>query len=192
MGRGDADGRHGPPLTLLPQVLPISSGDEDKLVTADLTDLAQDWLDAEVPLPNHGIALVSGGAKIGIDGKEAVHPAELEVIPTLAVGIVTPDKIAPGQTYTFENMNVISNMLVGGVLGVQFDASLIGNADVGAAMTVGTDMAVGDDMTVFGNLSVAGMINKGGGGFEIDHPLDPANKYLVHAFVESPDMKKRP
>ena len=23
----------------------------------------------------------------------------------------------------------------------------------------------------------------------IDHPLDPANKYLYHSFVESPDMK---
>jgi hypothetical protein len=25
--------------------------------------------------------------------------------------------------------------------------------------------------------------------FRIDHPLDPANKYLVHTAVESPDMK---
>ena len=25
--------------------------------------------------------------------------------------------------------------------------------------------------------------------FKIDHPLDPANKYLYHSFVESPDMK---
>jgi len=27
------------------------------------------------------------------------------------------------------------------------------------------------------------------GFFKIDHPLDPANKYLKHSFVESPDMK---
>jgi hypothetical protein len=40
-----------------------------------------------------------------------------------------------------------------------------------------------------GNLSVLGTVTKGGGGFQIDHPLDPANKYLVHSFVESPDMK---
>jgi hypothetical protein len=25
--------------------------------------------------------------------------------------------------------------------------------------------------------------------FKIDNPLDPANKYLCHSFVESPDMK---
>lgn len=33
-----------------------------------------------------------------------------------------------------------------------------------------------------------GSITKGSGTFEIDHPLDPANKYLYHSFVESPDM----
>ncbi|KPL03678.1 MAG: hypothetical protein AMJ73_05825 [candidate division Zixibacteria bacterium SM1_73] len=32
-------------------------------------------------------------------------------------------------------------------------------------------------------------MSKGGGGFKIDHPLDPQNKYLYHSFVESPDMK---
>jgi len=30
--------------------------------------------------------------------------------------------------------------------------------------------------------------HRGGGGFKIDHPLDPENKYLIHSFVESPDM----
>jgi hypothetical protein len=27
------------------------------------------------------------------------------------------------------------------------------------------------------------------GAFQIDHPLEPESKYLVHSFVESPDMK---
>jgi hypothetical protein len=39
-----------------------------------------------------------------------------------------------------------------------------------------------------GNLSIAGNMSKAGGSFKIDHPLDPANKYLYHSFVESPDM----
>ena len=39
-----------------------------------------------------------------------------------------------------------------------------------------------------GNVHVAGNLSKGGGSFQIDHPLDPANKYLYHSFVESPDM----
>jgi len=32
-------------------------------------------------------------------------------------------------------------------------------------------------------------LEKAGGSFKIDHPLDPANKYLHYSFVESPDMK---
>ncbi|MCP9752284.1 hypothetical protein [Ferruginibacter sp. HRS2-29] len=39
-----------------------------------------------------------------------------------------------------------------------------------------------------GNVQVTGSIAKGSGTFKIDHPLDPANKYLYHSFVESPDM----
>ena len=39
-----------------------------------------------------------------------------------------------------------------------------------------------------GSVSVAGNLYKSGGSFKIDHPLDPANKYLSHSFVESPDM----
>src|SRR5580658_3116487 len=38
-------------------------------------------------------------------------------------------------------------------------------------------------------VAVVGTLSKGGGSFMIDHPLDPANKYLYHSFVESPDMK---
>jgi hypothetical protein len=53
---------------------------------------------------------------------------------------------------------------------------------------------IGGGTTVFtvdasGNGYFAGNLSKGGGSFKIDHPLDPANKYLSHSFVESPDMK---
>ena len=41
----------------------------------------------------------------------------------------------------------------------------------------------------FGNVYVSGRLSKAAGGFEIDHPLDPAHKFLQHSFVESPDMK---
>lgn len=40
-----------------------------------------------------------------------------------------------------------------------------------------------------GKVRVVGVLEKPGGGFKIDHPLDPENKYLIHSFVESPDMK---
>ena len=38
------------------------------------------------------------------------------------------------------------------------------------------------------DLNVTGWFSKGAGSFKIDDPLDPANKYLLHSFVESPDM----
>ena len=41
-----------------------------------------------------------------------------------------------------------------------------------------------------GNVGVNGLLEKfGGSTFKIDHPLDPARKYLSHSAVESPDMK---
>jgi len=43
-------------------------------------------------------------------------------------------------------------------------------------------------LQVEGDADVTGSISKGGGSFRIDHPLDPAGKYLYHSFVESPDM----
>jgi hypothetical protein len=40
-----------------------------------------------------------------------------------------------------------------------------------------------------GNVRITGNLQKAGGSFKIDHPLDLANKYLSHSSVESPDMK---
>ena len=39
-----------------------------------------------------------------------------------------------------------------------------------------------------GPVHVNGALSKSSGSFKIDHPLDPANRYLYHSFVESPDM----
>jgi hypothetical protein len=39
-----------------------------------------------------------------------------------------------------------------------------------------------------GNVDVTGTITAGTKDFKIDHPLDPANKYLVHSSVESSEM----
>jgi hypothetical protein len=49
-------------------------------------------------------------------------------------------------------------------------------------------LSVVNNVSMNQNLNVHGTITKGGGSFKIDHPLDPANKYLSHSFVESPDM----
>ncbi len=51
-----------------------------------------------------------------------------------------------------------------------------------------TDSASGYGGYFVGNLSTTGTLSKAAGSFKIDHPLDPANQYLYHSFVESPDM----
>ena len=40
-----------------------------------------------------------------------------------------------------------------------------------------------------GNVSVSGTLKAGAKDFKIDHPLDPAHRYLSHASVESDEMK---
>ncbi len=42
--------------------------------------------------------------------------------------------------------------------------------------------------TLTANVNVTGAIYAGTKDFKIDHPLDPANKYLYHAAVESSEM----
>ncbi len=58
---------------------------------------------------------------------------------------------------------------------------------IGGSTTVFTVDASGNG-SFAGNLNVTGKLTKGSGSFKIDHPLDPATKYLYHSFVESPDM----
>lgn len=52
----------------------------------------------------------------------------------------------------------------------------------------GTVLEATGNASIVGDVAVFGTLSKGGGSFKIDHPLDPANKYLLHSFVESPDM----
>ncbi|WP_405066399.1 hypothetical protein OG558_32440 [Kribbella sp. NBC_01510] len=63
--------------------------------------------------------------------------------------------------------------------GVGIDAS--GNIGIRAT---GTPWAG----TFDGDVQVTGTLSKGGGGFTIDHPLEPAEKFLSHSFVESSEM----
>src|SRR5262249_12078650 len=58
-----------------------------------------------------------------------------------------------------------------------------------ALYAYGTGQAYPDAALLDGDVEIAGSLAKAAGSFKIDHPLDPANKYLYHSFVESPDMK---
>ena len=56
------------------------------------------------------------------------------------------------------------------------------------APVLGDNQAGGYAGLFVGGVHVNGFFTKNGGGFRIDHPADPANKYLCHSFVESPEM----
>jgi len=86
-----------------------------------------------------------------------------------------------------------------GVLAYGAGGSGAGFDGVGGEFVGGRGTRLGDGVDAFagsgvagyfhGDVNVVGNLTKGGGSFKIDHPLDPANKYLYHSFVESPDMK---
>jgi len=63
------------------------------------------------------------------------------------------------------------------------------NSSNGDAILAGVAQSSGYAAYFNGTVDVNGTLIKAGGSFKIDHPLDPANKYLSHSFVESPDMK---
>lgn len=65
-------------------------------------------------------------------------------------------------------------------------ALMTNNDSVGNAVVLSSTQWAG---LFQGNVLVTGNLVKPGGGFLIDHPEDPANRYLQHSFVESPERK---
>ncbi|MFD9268806.1 hypothetical protein ACFWB1_36265 [Streptomyces goshikiensis] len=74
-----------------------------------------------------------------------------------------------------------------GILNLQSGGNVIALSGSEDLVGVGT-ITPRSKLDVNGNLTVTGSVIQGSSGFMIDHPLDPANKYLSHSFVESPDM----
>ncbi|MDI9890941.1 hypothetical protein QM517_07235 [Rhodococcus sp. IEGM 1404] len=66
----------------------------------------------------------------------------------------------------------------------------VGTATTGQNYGVYATTSSPDGFAVFaqGRVHVNGTLSKSAGSFKIDHPLDPDNKWLLHSFVESPDM----
>lgn len=90
-------------------------------------------------------------------------------------GCSAPDTIARFNRSGYSNMRQLR-------LGLNY------NSNPTSQLSVDGNSDFTGNITITGDLSVTGNIAKGGGTFKIDHPLDPKNKYLVHSFVESPEM----
>jgi len=121
---------------------------------------------------NHGVYGMTGGnAMAGVYG-------------------VTSNSAAYGVSGRNTSKNVVGYLggpgagVYGGHSGVG-SSGMLGTANAGVQGLAGNASWAG---YFSGNVKVTGILTKAGGSFQIDHPLDPANKYLSHSFVESPDM----
>jgi hypothetical protein len=102
--------------------------------------------------------------------------------------------IGHSDDFTLAKLDVRTNIgsaisglgLSTGVSGITFGPDVNRAAVRGA---VNTDFNGGYAGVFVGDTEVIGTLTKSAGSFMIDHPLEPESKYLLHSFVESPDMK---
>jgi hypothetical protein len=110
------------------------------------------------------------------------------------IAVYGESKTAPGVVGVSETDAVKGNsnngLGVDGYSNTNYGVAATSKTNYGlyAGSEAGLAAYLSGNVEITGNLSVGGIL-KSGGAFRIDHPLDPANKYLSHSFVESPDMK---
>lgn len=139
----------------------------------------------------HGIANVNNGgapargvfgesdAGVGVYGESDEHVGVAGIGRFGVVGLSgADDGVGVGGQTLSENVNSI---------GVKGNATK-GIGVRGESVSGFAGVFVGP-VQVTSNLLVTGAVVAGVKQFKIDHPLDPANKYLMHAAVESSEMK---
>ena len=92
-----------------------------------------------------------------------------------------------GKSNISAGVNGISQKGVGVVGGSRDGFGVVGSSGNSAGLYCNSSYDYAAILN--GKVKITGNLEKAGGSFKIDHPLDPANKYLCHSFVESPDMK---
>lgn len=122
--------------------------------------------------------IVLGGRYAYLFGYETTPAARFGVIDIPGIEAVS-GKV---RALTAGSLSVRDQAQIGGALRVTQDLEIGGHALFNGNVEIGTVASPR-------NLRIKGLLSKGGGSFEIDHPLDPLNKILRHSFVESPDMK---
>jgi hypothetical protein len=129
--------------------------------------------------PGVGVGGYSGGMSPGVDGGNWSGGDGVDGFSTRRNGVqgVSQSRFASG-VYG-ENMS-----------GDGFGVAGRSNARAGTigAAVLGDNPAGGNAGVFNGIVRVNGILIKAGGGFRIDHPVDPSGSYLNHSFVESPDM----
>jgi hypothetical protein len=154
-----------------------------------------------IPFPGTYGALGDSASSYGVVGTSAGRAGVYG-----ASSMTTPDPFQPGGSGVLGVNETAKGVGVGvagaggwaGVNAFSFDGtgllatSINGNAVWARSGQFGTSAFLASgwgSASLFGDVLILGTLRKSGGGFIIDHPLDPANKYLHHSFVESPERK---
>jgi hypothetical protein len=150
--------------------------------------------------PRIGMGTKAPGAKLDVEAHDTNIPAIFALGATGAPGseISGTDGIdAKGGDAAVDSGTASGGV---GVVGIGGATSLFTTAGPGGVFTAGAGGG-GDGIDAncsptpcfagnfTGDLNVTGAITAGTKDFKIDHPIDPTNKYLVHASVESSEMK---
>jgi len=127
--------------------------------------------------PGNGVQGSNSGSGNGVSGT-AVTGVGVSGVATTGAGI--------GVQGVGPNSGVVGQPYVNGAYGVY--GTVYGNTSGTAVYGQGGSSATYAGY-FSGNVDVTNNFTVGGTkSFQIDHPLDPANKWLMHSCVESPDM----
>jgi hypothetical protein len=163
-----------------------SNGDWPKAIQAELENAGGDVIEANADAttaPNCTQSSSNCSPTIGVRTKVKATTGSTEAFE----GDLSSAS-AVGLRLNFDVTPTSGAMISAGSPGGSFYVDGSGNVNTSGGVNA-SGMNINGGATINGNLTVNGNINKSSGNFKIDHPLDPANKYLYHSFVESPDMK---
>jgi hypothetical protein len=120
-------------------------------------------------------ATASPGAKLYVESTDA------------AVQGKSTGTTGSAAVFQITNASNVANALFASTTGTgpALVGTTFGNGDALLATAFGTGYAGNFN----GDINVTGSIFAGTKDFKIDHPLDPANKYLVHTSIESSEVK---
>ena len=124
---------------------------------------------------------------VGVEANVALGNAiTAESLGGGGVGVFAASGSADGLLATSANGNAVNGYVESGT--DDWAAGSFSNVKItggrSSFIRLGLAGSFWGNVEILGNLMVSGTK-----GFRIDHPLDPANKYLFHSAVESPDMK---
>jgi hypothetical protein len=132
------------------------------------------------------------GSINGVNGANSnTHVGIGTTVPSTTLHIIGNDTYQPLRVEspnTFGTWIQLANTSPGGLTWYMLSAASGNSEGAGNLALVNSNFNGTGTVFIHSNLHVDGTVSKGGGSFRIDHPLDAANKYLSHSFVESPDM----